>query len=101
MFNLSKEMIQSFLNEFFLCDLFLFTSWAIASNQSLTLSRWLQRQGLTLSRGNPWGRIEFVCIFMQITSDPMRSTKLLFDLKVASDDFPSRSTYLRLLVTIF
>ena len=40
----------------------------------------------------------FGCIFMQITSDPMRSVKLLFDLKVASGDFPSGSTYLRLLV---
>ena len=40
----------------------------------------------------------FVCIFMQITGDPMRSAKLLFDLKVASGDFPSGSTYLRLLV---
>ena len=42
----------------------------------------------------------FVCIFVQITSDPMKSAKLLFDLKVASGDFPSRSTYLRLLVNI-
>ena len=42
----------------------------------------------------------FVCIMMQITSDPMRSAKLLFDLKVAAGDFPSRSTYLRLLLTI-
>ena len=42
----------------------------------------------------------FVRIFMQITSDPMRSAKLLFALKVASGDFPSGSTYLRLLVII-
>ena len=35
---------------------------------------------------------------MQMTSDPMRSAKLLFDLMVASGDFPSGSTYLRLLV---
>ena len=40
----------------------------------------------------------FVRIVMQITSNPMRSAKLLFDLKVALGDFPSRSTYLRLLV---
>ena len=51
-----------------------------------------------LSRGNPWGCIESVCIFMQITSDPMRSAKLLFDLKVTSGDLSSGSTYLRLLV---
>ena len=42
----------------------------------------------------------FVCIIMQITSDRMRSTKLLFDLKVASGDFPLGSTYLRLLVMV-
>ena len=41
----------------------------------------------------------FVRIFMQITRNPMRGAKLLFDLKVASGDFPSGSTYLRLLVT--
>ena len=40
----------------------------------------------------------FVCIFMQITSAPMRNAKLLFALKVASGDFPSESTYLQLLV---
>ena len=41
----------------------------------------------------------FVCILMQITGDPMRSTKLLLDLKVASGDFlPLGSTYLRLLL---
>ena len=42
----------------------------------------------------------FVCIFMQITGDPMRSAKLLFDLKVALGDFPSESMYLRLLVRL-
>ena len=40
----------------------------------------------------------FVCIFMQITSDPMRIAKLLFDFKVVSGDFPLGSTYLQLLV---
>ena len=43
----------------------------------------------------------FVCIFIQITSDPMRSVKLLFDLKVASGDFPLGSMYLQLLVNHF
>ena len=49
----------------------------------------------------PGVRIESICISMQITSDQMRSAKLLFDLKVASGDFSSGSTYLRLLVTAF
>ena len=42
----------------------------------------------------------FVCLIIQITSDPMRSAKLLFDLKAVSGDFPSGSTYLRLLVKV-
>ena len=42
----------------------------------------------------------FVCIFMQITSDPMRSTKLIFDLKVVSGGFSFGTTYLRLLVLL-
>ena len=49
----------------------------------------------------PGVRIGSIFISMQITSDQMRSAKLLFDLKVASGDFPSGSTYLRLLVTAF
>ena len=83
------------------CDLFSFTSRKIVSNQSSTLSRWLQRQSLTLSHGNPWWhRVHLFAFFMQITSDPIRSAKLLLDLKVVSGDFPSRSTYLRLLVKV-
>ena len=78
------------------CDLFSFTSWAIASNQSSTLSRWLQRQSLTLSRSSPG--VASSPFVLQITSDPVRSAKLLFDLKVASGDFPSGSTYLQLLI---
>ena len=41
-------------------DLLSFTSQAIAGNQPSTLSRWLQRQSLTLHVVNPWGRIESI-----------------------------------------
>ena len=45
------EVKSTAFSELVFCDLFSFTSWAIASNQPSTLSGWLQR--LILSRGNP------------------------------------------------
>ena len=50
-------------SELVLCDLFSFKSWAIDSNQSSTLSQWLQRQSLTLLLSSPWGRIESVRLY--------------------------------------
>ena len=56
------------------------------------------RRGIITWKNPGYDQVLCVRIFMQITSDPMRSTKLLFDLKDALGDFPSGSIYLRLLV---
>ena len=64
------------------CDLFSFTNWAIAGNQSSTVTMAAKTMSDIITWKKPGvASSPFVLIFMQITSDPMRGAKLLFDLK--------------------
>ena len=53
------EVKSTVFSEPVFCDLFSFTSWAIVSNQHCQDGC----KGITLSRGNPWGRIESICLY--------------------------------------
>ena len=56
----------------------------VADNQSSTLSLWLQRPSLTLSRVKTLGRIEsaYLYFYANYISDSIGSAKLLIDLKL-------------------
>ena len=82
--------------------MFSFTNWAIAGSQLSIVTMAAKAKPDIITWKNPGvASSPFVRIFMQITIDPMRSAKLLFDLKIAWGDIPSGSTCLRLLVKLF
>ena len=88
------EVKSKAFSEPVVCDLFSFTSWVIVTNPMAEKAKsdiitWLI-PGVASS--------VFVCIFMLITSDPMRSVELLLS-EGSVGRFPSRSTCLQLLQT--